>query len=65
MIAGQCKYPCRAVDKSGGTLDVLITAKRDLAAAPLFLERAINLHGLPDKINVAKKWIQHQSLAIG
>ena len=37
----------RAVDKTGDTVDFLLTAKRDLAAARRYLERAINLHGLP------------------
>jgi transposase-like protein len=42
------------VDKSGNTVDLLLTAKRDLAAARRYLERAINLHGLPDKITIDK-----------
>jgi len=32
----------------------LLTAKRDLAAARRFLERAINLHDLPEKITIDK-----------
>jgi putative transposase len=32
----------------------LLTAKRDLAAAPRFLERAINLHDVPEKISIDK-----------
>src|SRR5665647_226849 len=47
-VAGQWKYLYRAVDRAGDTVDFLLTAKRDLAAARRFLERAINLHGLPD-----------------
>jgi transposase-like protein len=53
-VAGQWKYLYRAVDKSGDTVDFLLTAKRDLAAARRYLERAINLHGLPDKITIDK-----------
>jgi len=53
-VAGQWKYLYRAVDKSGNTVDVLLTAKRDLAAARRYLERAINLHGLPEKITIDK-----------
>ncbi len=52
-VAGQWKYLYRAVDKSGDT-DFLLTAKRDLAAARRYLERAINLHGLPEKITIYK-----------
>lgn len=48
-VAGQWKYLYRAVDKTGDTVDFLLTAKRDLAAARRYLERAINLHGLPGK----------------
>ncbi len=53
-VAGQWKYLYRAVDKSGDTVDFLLTAKRDLAAARRYLERAINLHGLPEKITIDK-----------
>ena len=35
-------------------MDFLLTAKRDLAAARRYLERAINLHGLPQKISIDK-----------
>ncbi len=53
-MAGKWKYLYRAVDKSGDTVDFLLTAKRDLAAARRYLERAINLHGLPAKITIDK-----------
>ena len=53
-VAGQWKYLYRAVDREGDTVDFLLTAKRDLAAARRFLERAINLHDLPEKITIDK-----------
>ena len=53
-VAGKWKYLYRAVDKSGDTVDFLLTAKRDLAAARRYLERAINLHGLPERITIDK-----------
>ena len=53
-VAGQWKYLYRAVDKTGDTVDFLLTAKRDKAAAQRYLERAINLHGLPQKITIDK-----------
>ncbi|UUZ66468.1 IS6 family transposase (plasmid) [Polaromonas sp. P1-6] len=53
-VAGQWKYLYRAVDREGDTVDFLLTAKRDLAAARHFLERAINLHDLPEKITIDK-----------
>lgn len=51
-VSGQWKYLYRAVDRAGDTVDFLLTAKRDLAAARLFLERAINLHDVPEKITI-------------
>ena len=53
-VAGQWKYLYRAVDRAGDTVDFLLTAKRDKAAARRFLERAINLHGVPEKITIDK-----------
>ena len=53
-VAGQWKYLYRAVDRAGDTVDFLLTAKRDLPAARRFLERAINLHDLPEKITIDK-----------
>ncbi len=53
-VSGQWKYLYRAVDKFGDTVDFLLTAKRDLAAARRFLERAINLHDVPEKVTIDK-----------
>ena len=53
-LTDQWKYLYRAVDKTEGTVDFLLTAKRDNAAARRYLERAINLHGLPEKITIDK-----------
>ena len=53
-VSGQWKYLYRAVDRDGDTVDFLLTAKRDLAAARRFLERAINLHNAPQKITIDK-----------
>jgi transposase-like protein len=54
LVGGQWKYLYRAVDKEGHTVDFLLTARRDLATARRFLERAIGRHGLPDKITIDK-----------
>lgn len=37
-IAGQWKYPYRAVDRDGDTVDFLLRAKQDHTAARQFLE---------------------------
>lgn len=53
-VAGKWKYLYRAVDRAGDTVDFLLTAKRDKTAARRFMERAINLHGVPEKITIDK-----------
>ena len=53
-VAGQWKYLYRAVDHDGSTVDFLLTARRDKAAARRFLEQAIGLHGVPEKITIDK-----------
>jgi putative transposase len=53
-VAGQWKYLYRAVDRDGATIDFLLRAKRDHAAARRFLERAIDLHGVPEKVTIDK-----------
>jgi transposase-like protein len=54
-VNGQWKYLYRAVDRLGHTVDFLLTAKRDHAAARRFLERAIGLHDIPEKITLDKR----------
>ena len=53
-VGGQWKYLYRAVDRDGDTVDFLLRAKRDHAAARAFFERAIDLHGVPEKITIDK-----------
>ena len=53
-VSGQWKYLYRAVDRAGDTVDFLLTSKRDRAAARRFLEQAINLHDVPEKITIDK-----------
>ena len=53
-VRGEWKYLYRAVDKTGDTVDFLLTAKRDAAAAFRFLRKAISANGTPEKINIDK-----------
>ena len=53
-VAGEWRHLHRAVDRDGDTIDFLLRAKRDCAAARRFLERAIDLHGVPEKIAIDK-----------
>ena len=53
-VGGEWKYLNRAVDKLGQTVDFLLTARRDFAAARRFFERAIDLHGEPEKVTIDK-----------
>ncbi len=53
-VGGQWKYLYRAVDKLGQTVDFLLTAQRDVAAARRFFERAIDRHDVPEKIAIDK-----------
>ena len=53
-VNGQWKYLYRAVDRLGETVDFLLTAHRDVAAARRFFERAIDRHDVPEKITIDK-----------
>jgi putative transposase len=53
-VSGEWKYLYRAVDRAGHTIDFLLRAHRDVAAARCFFERAIDLHGVPEKITIDK-----------
>jgi putative transposase len=52
LVGGQWKYLYRAVDRAGDTIDFPLCAHRDCAAARRFFERAMDLHGVPDKITI-------------
>jgi len=51
-VKGKWKYLYRAVDKSGATVDFLLTDRRDLKAAKRFFQKAIGSSGIPQKINI-------------
>src|SRR5215510_12248834 len=51
-VKGQWHYLYRAVDKSGQTINFLLTEQRDEQAAKRFLIKAIRRHGVPEKITI-------------
>ncbi|MCP4053476.1 MAG: IS6 family transposase, partial [Mesoflavibacter sp.] len=53
-VKGQWKYLYRAVDTSGKTIDFLLTARRDGAAALRFFKKAINGQAKPELVNIDK-----------
>jgi len=53
-VKGIWKYLYRAVDKEGKTVDFLLTAKRDKAAAMRFFDKAMQANDVPDKVTMDK-----------
>ena len=53
-VKGEWKYLYRAVDKEGKTVDFLLTAKRDKAAALRFFEKAMKANGVPEEVAMDK-----------
>src|SRR4029434_3914455 len=51
-VKGQWRSLYRAVDKTGQTIDFLLTKERDEQAAKRFLTKAIRRHGVPEKITI-------------
>ncbi|MGT2477394.1 IS6 family transposase [Paraburkholderia terrae] len=53
-VRGQWKYLYRAVDKAGNTVDFLLRAHRDKAAAHRYFQKAFEQNGEPQIITVDK-----------
>lgn len=54
QVKDQWAYLYRAVDRDGRTLDFMLSAKRDKAAARRFFKRAISTNGTPDRVAIDK-----------
>ena len=54
QVKGVGKYLYRAVDKERKTIDFLLNAKRDKAAAMRFFENATHDNGFPEKVAMDK-----------
>jgi putative transposase len=53
-IKGKWRYLYRAVDKAGATVDFLLRAHRDKAAAQRYFEKSIDRNGEPETITIDK-----------
>jgi transposase-like protein len=53
-VSGEWKYLYRAVDKAGNTVDFLLRARRDKAAARRYFEKAIGQNGVPETVTMDK-----------
>ncbi|ENA1744271.1 IS6 family transposase [Yersinia ruckeri] len=62
-IKDQWKYLYRVVDTAGQTIDFLLTAKREAAAALRFFRKAICHHGEPDVVTIDKSGANTAALA--
>src|SRR5947199_9860002 len=51
-VKGHWYYLYRAVDKTGQTIDFLLTGRRDEEAGLRFLTKAIRRHSVPEKITI-------------
>lgn len=49
-VAGRWRYVYRAVDEAGQVIDVMVSARRDLAAARRFFAHAVAAHGAPSEV---------------
>jgi len=53
-VRGVWKYLCRAVDKEGNTVDFLLRARRNKAAAQRYFEKSIKQNGVPETVTIDK-----------
>lgn len=51
-IRGEWRYLYRAVDKASNTVDFLLRARRDKAAARAYFEKAIDQNGEPETVTI-------------
>ncbi len=61
-VKGKWCYLYRAVDKSGNTIDFMLSKKRDLKAAKRFFCKAIGFNGRPEKATIDKSGSNNAAL---
>ena len=62
-VKGQWVYLYRAVDKQGGTVDFLLSKRRDVATAKRFFSHATTQHGAPRVITLDGYATSHRAVA--
>jgi transposase-like protein len=53
-VRGEWKYLYRAVDREGNTVDFLLRARRNKAAAQRYFEKSIQQNGAPETVTIDK-----------
>src|SRR6266702_3842558 len=53
-VRGEWRYLYRAVDKEGNTVDFLLRARRNKAAAQRYFEKSIQQNGVPETVTIDK-----------
>jgi transposase-like protein len=53
-VKGEWRYLYRAVDKDGNTIDFLLRAHRDKAAARRYVEKSVAQNGVPETVTIDK-----------
>src|SRR3954447_26760679 len=61
-VKGRWTYLYRAVDKQGRTVDFLLSAKRDVAAAKRFFQKAMQGNGTPRVITLDAYAASHRAV---
>lgn len=61
-VKGAWYYLYRAVDKSGATIDFMLSKKRDKKSAKRFFNKAIGFNGQPEKVTIDKSGANNAAL---
>ena len=61
-VKGVWHYLYRAVDKTGATIDLMLSKKRDKKAAKKFFRNAIGYAGTPKKVTIDKSGSNNAAL---
>jgi transposase-like protein len=61
-VKGRWRYLYRAVDKQGGTVDFLLSERRDVAAAKHFFRKALKNRGAPRVITLDAYAASHRAI---